>query len=76
MWGVWGAVIERVVTCGVVTVLDTPRVLTEASLDPQPIDKSPMDQFSSQARLCLREFDGNLPKLKSLCHQVAEMQNK
>ena len=26
-----GAVIERVVTCGVVTVLDTPRVLTEAS---------------------------------------------
>ena len=29
--GGWGAVIERVVTCGVVTVLDTPRVLTEAS---------------------------------------------
>ena len=40
--------------------------------DPQPIDKSPMDQFSSQARLCLREFDVNLPKLKSLFHQVAE----
>ena len=30
VWG-GGAVIERVVTCGVVTVLDTPRVLTEAS---------------------------------------------
>ena len=29
--GCGGAVIERVVTCGVVTVLDTPRVLTEAS---------------------------------------------
>ena len=26
-----GAVIERVVTCGVVTVLDTPRVSTEAA---------------------------------------------
>ena len=39
---------------------------------PQPIDKSPMDQFSSQARLCLRAFDVNLPKLKSLFHQVAE----
>ena len=39
---------------------------------PQPIDKSPMDQFSSQARLCLKEFDLNLPKLKGLFHQVAE----
>ena len=32
--GCGGAVIERVVTCGVVTVLDTPRVLTDAR-DPE-----------------------------------------